>query len=145
MSAGLDIGFGKILKNKADTVIVGVFAGKRLTVAAKKLDDEIDGLLKHHLDKHNRFTGKPGQVMAVSAPQGSAWNRLILIGMGEPAKLDAKACETSGGKLYIALKAAAARRAAFFIEEEPKAAGFKLAAQAAHMAAGARLRAYRFE
>lgn len=127
-------------KSGADTAIVGIAPGNKLGAAAAALDK---GLITAALKRQTAFTGKAGQIMHITAPEKSAYDRYILFGTGEPDRLTALECENNGGRLAAALAAGATQRAVIFIDSD-KSYALDEAAIAAHMAAGAQYRAYDF-
>jgi leucyl aminopeptidase len=86
------------------------------------------------------FTGKDGQSCTILAPPvsggGAGLNRIVAVGLGEPDKLTDKKLEDAGGALIPLL----AREA-----EATLAIGTLAGEQAARLAFGAVLRAYRFD
>ncbi len=87
-----------------------------------------------------RFKGASGTVLDVLAPEGSKADRLVVIGVGKPADLKAKDYLKIGG--VIAGKLRSGDDATVIAELPP---GALEPAQAAALAAGVRLRAYRFD
>jgi leucyl aminopeptidase len=78
-----------------DTIIVGVFEDKTLTPAAQEIDQASAGALARLLQSGD-LSGKSGTAARVPAPAGISAMRVIVVGLGERAKLDpqryAKAC-----------------------------------------------------
>ncbi|MDE1936465.1 leucyl aminopeptidase, partial [Bradyrhizobium sp.] len=89
----------------------------------------------------NQFKGKNGSVLDILAPQGLKAKRLVVIGAGKPAELKDYDFLKLGGAL--AGKLAARTNAVTVVAELPK--GAMNADQAAAVAAGIRLRAYKFD
>ena len=100
----------------ADAVVAGVYEDRSLSAAAAELDAATGGTITRLLGSGD-ISGKPGAVTRLLALPGVAAGRLLLAGLGEPAKLDAarylKAC-TEAAK---AVKAGPARRAAVYLAE----------------------------
>ena len=100
----------------ADAVVAGVYEDRSLSAAAAELDAATGGTITRLLASGD-ISGKPGAVTRLLALPGVAAGRLLLAGLGEPAKLDAarylKAC-TEAAK---AVKAGPARRAAVYLAE----------------------------
>jgi leucyl aminopeptidase len=122
--------------------VVAAGEGKHLSPAAKKADAASGGALRRALAV-SRFTGKSGQTLELLAPAGLKASRILLVGLGKAAALDAKAVETLGGEIVGKLRALGETTA--MIEIEAPGAKLKSGEIAAHLAFGARLRAYRFE
>jgi leucyl aminopeptidase len=53
----------------------------------------------------SRFTGAKGQTLDILAPEGSAVDRLVLIGAGKKESFDATAAEHAAAAAYNAVKA----------------------------------------
>ena len=100
----------------ADAVVAGVYEDRSLSAAAAELDAATGGTITRLLGSGD-ISGKPGAVTRLLALPGVTAGRLLLAGLGEPAKLDAarylKAC-TEAAK---AVKAGPARRAAVYLAE----------------------------
>jgi len=129
---------------KADAFVVAAFDGRSLSPGAKALDRAMDGALARAVAA-GRFTGARNQVLDLPAPAGLDVERVIVLGLGDRARLDALAVEKAGGTLAAHLDRVGARAAA--IDIDALGAGRKLSAaeRAAHFAYGARLRSYRFD
>src|SRR5215469_9900699 len=130
-------------KVQAGSWVVAASDGKVLSQAAIKADKACGGALTRAL-QFSRFTGKSGEFLEVLAPEGLAASRILLVGLGKPAALDAKALEAIGAQIAARLEGAGETTATFEIEV-PKGAKVKGGDAAAHLAFGARLRAYSFE
>ena len=130
-------------KVQAGSWVVAASEGRALTPAAVKADKASGGALTRAL-KFSRFTGKSGEFVEVAAPEGLAVSRLLLVGLGKPSALDAKGLEVIAAQITARLESAGEGQATFEIEV-PKAAKVKAGEAAAHLAFGARLRAYSFE
>ena len=126
----------------AGSWVVASAEGSVLSPAAKKADAASGGALSRALAV-SRFTGKSGQMLELLAPAGMKASRILLTGLGKPEALDAKAVETLGAEIVAKLRALGETNA--MIEIEAPGAKLKSGEIAAHLAFGARLRAYRFE
>jgi leucyl aminopeptidase len=128
---------------KSGTLVVGVLEGKKLTASAAALDKESNGALASAVAA-SRFTGKKEETLAVPAPRGLFFDRVILLGLGKPAGLTAVQMQRLGGALVPALNAVGATSAAIAVDKVP---GTRLAPAeaAANFAYGAMLRSYRFD
>src|SRR5579859_5662919 len=89
----------------------------------------------------NRFKGKNGSVLDILAPQGLKAKRLIVVGVGKPSELKGHDFLKLGG--IIAGKLKPGREGVGVLAELPK--GVMTADQAAAVASGVRLRAYKFD
>jgi leucyl aminopeptidase len=108
------------------------------------MDKACGGLIAHYLKKQTKFTGKSGQCLVLAAPKSAPCSHIVLLGLDDPAKTGTLDCETAGGKLFNALSATGAQTASLWFDglETKK---IKAAEAAAHIAAGLKLRSYRFD
>jgi len=133
------ISFRKSPPEKADTAIAIIYKGSKMGAGAEKLDKTCSGLIRHHLKKQKNFTGQAGQTLMLSPAQGSRYTRIILLGLGDPAKPEMNDYEAAGGKLYLTLAAAGAVKVMMACDGE------KTKDSAAHIAMGLKLRSYSFD
>ena len=100
----------------SDAVVAGVYEDRSLSAAAAELDRAAGGAISRLLASGD-VSGKPGAVTRLLGLGGVASGRVLLAGLGEPARLDAarfhKAC-TEAAKV---LKTGPARRAAVYLPE----------------------------
>ena len=139
----MKIAFAKPEQPGSGTLVVGVLEEHRLTPTAQFVDRQTKGAIARALAV-GRFKGKPVEQLSILAPQGIQAGRILLIGLGKAEALDGLTLQAIGGRLVSALNAAGEHAAAVAIDE---VSGLKLslADAAAHVAFGARLRAYRFD
>ncbi|MBN9553655.1 MAG: leucyl aminopeptidase [Alphaproteobacteria bacterium] len=130
-------------KVRAGAWVVAASEGKALTPAAVKADKASGGALTRAL-QFSRFTGKAGELMDVVAPEASGVSRLVLVGLGKRAALDAKELEVIAAKIVARLESLGEPAATFEVEV-PKGAKVRGGEAAAHLAFGARLRGYSFD
>jgi leucyl aminopeptidase len=123
--------------------VVGVMEGRKLTAAAAQAEKATKGAVSRALNA-SRFKGGADEQLIVLAPAGLDATRLILAGLGNPAKLDAAALEAIGGRLVAALNSAGEREATIAVEA-PAGSPLSEAEIAARIGMGARLRSYRFD
>ena len=88
----------------------------------------------------NQFKAKNGAVLDILAPEGLKAGRLVVVGAGKPASLKDSDFVKLGGK--VASKISAGTEAVTVLAELPT--GAMKGSQAALIASGVRLRAYRF-
>ncbi len=125
--------------NKA--VVALVFQNKVFSSGGQALDK----LAKGHITTaiaNSRFNGKAKQVLNVVLPNGAAYAQVILVGAGDAKIFTLSLATQLGGAACAALNAAGVKSATFLAEGT---GGFSAGEIAAHMAYGARLRAYRFD
>ena len=94
----MKIAFAKPGRPKKGAVVVVVAEGTKLSPTAEAIDTETGNLISTAIGG-SRFKAKAGETLTVFTAQG----RVVLLGVGDPAKFDANAAETTGGKIYAAL------------------------------------------
>lgn len=117
--------------------IVGflVDEGGKLTSEAQALDAEANGLLSEALTG-GRFEGKTGQQAFVVLPKGLGAKRAVLVGGGKSKDRDARALEKIGATLVKAHSNSGFKSIDLYVDG---------AEDAARIALGAKLAAYRFD
>jgi len=128
---------------EAGSWVVAASEGRALTPAAVKADKASGGAVTRAL-KFSRFAGKSGEMLEVLAPERLGASRILLVGLGKPAALDAKSLEVTGAQILARLESVGEKSATLEIEV-PKGAKLKASEAAAHLAFGARLRSYSFD
>lgn len=113
-----------------------------LSPAAKAADEASGGQLGRAMKAAN-FAGKKGQAVEIVAPHGLAAERLLLVGIGEPGKADARVFEDVGGTIAARLQTSAA--AAQVDLSGMSGIGTSTAEAAAHLGLGAMLRSWRHD
>jgi leucyl aminopeptidase len=138
----MKVEFSAIPKAFSGNVAVFVAADKQLLATAQAIDGDTGGALGRALSA-GRFTGAKNQTLTLLGQPGEV-ARLLLLGIGKPRELDARAAEALGG--VIAAEANGAGHKAVCVVVDP-VRGSKLSAGqiAANMALGAQLRNYRFD
>lgn len=139
----LNIKFAAKPTKDTDTVIIGVYADNNLSTAADALHVDTANLIESFLGKQESFKGKSGQI--ITAPVlDEGKTRVLLVGLGDPDKIDGSAAETVGGKLFMALKSIGSKSAAFILGDNEEPENISTADMGAHIAMGVRLRGYSF-
>lgn len=90
-------------QQKNDCMIVGVFANKQLSAAAKKVDQATNGQISQLLNL-NDLTGDLGQTLLVYLMIGAAPQRILLVGCGEENELSESGFVKIVSKAAVALK-----------------------------------------
>jgi leucyl aminopeptidase len=124
-------------------VIVAVASGGELGKRGAELDKACSGALGRAI-KASDFKGKQGQSLTVIAPAGLEKARIVLMGVGDPAKLDANKRQALGASICKSVNAHRAAEAVFLHEEFSGVSGSH-AERVADVAYGARLRSYHFD
>ncbi|SDF06002.1 MULTISPECIES: leucyl aminopeptidase [Thalassobaculum] len=132
----MKIAFTKPGRPKKGAVVCAVMEGGKLSPTAREIDRETKGLIGTAI-AGSRFSGKANQTLTVFTPAG----RVLLLGVGDPEKIDAKFAETAGGTIYAALANSGEKEATVMIE----ASEDKRTEVAAHLALGVTLRSYSFD
>ena len=123
-------------------LVVGVLEQRKLTPSAAHLNKLTDGALERAIDA-NGFAGKRGELLEIVAPAGLNNSRILVVGMGAPAKLTVKDLRNLGGTVAAHLLRVREVKAAVLLD---KLRGGKAAPErAANYALGAVLRSYRFD
>ncbi|MGB4100886.1 MAG: leucyl aminopeptidase [Alphaproteobacteria bacterium] len=125
------------------TVVIPVVLGQKLGEIGGKLDKKTAGGLKRAMVAAN-FTGKRDETAHIIALAKTKIERVILLGLGKSEDLTVKNVQNLGGVAAAAVLAAKTGQFTL-IADLPK--NLKISGEdfAAHLAFGARLRAYRFD
>ena len=123
---------GSLVVFSDETLKFGAATRKALGAAANSV---------RRVAEANRFKGKSGAILDMLAPQGLKVSRLIVVGTGKPAGLKDYDFFKLGGAVAGKLRAGDA--AVTIIAE--LSSGAMIAGQAAAIASGVRLRAYKFD
>jgi leucyl aminopeptidase len=140
MAEALKLGFDTFSASAKGVLIVMCEEGLKLGPATRKLLAATGDLLQRAAATE-RFTGKSGSVLEFVAPQGLTSTRLVVMGIGKAAKLKHQDVVKLGGAAMGRIPSAAT---AATIVAEGASGSFK-PDQAADLALGVRLRAYRFD
>ena len=130
----LDISFAKPALPKSGALVLLVGEGELSSGLWQQLDETTGGAIERAF-KAAEFKGAKGKTCTIFAP-GAGLSRVVAVGLGKPAELDARSLNEAGG------------HAAAVLLREPVAAVAAAslpAEQAAEVALGAVLRAYRFD
>ncbi len=99
-------------------VIVGVFEKRRLSEAARQLDEAADGLLTEVV-KRGDMDGKLGQVLLLHAVPGVTAERVLLVGCGHERELGDSQFRKIVRKAAVTLNETGATEAASYLGELP--------------------------
>ncbi|MEQ9811630.1 MAG: leucyl aminopeptidase [Azospirillaceae bacterium] len=125
----------------AGALVVGVLEKGRLTPSATALDEASGGALAKAIKGAPRFTGKLEQIQNMPAPTSLKADTVILVGLGNGKGIDAQKAQRLGGVIAAKLLALGVKEATVDLNGmESDSAEF-----AANLAAGMRLRSYRFD
>jgi len=139
----MNISFASPSVPPSGALVVGVLGGSKLTPSAASLDKQTDGAVERAIAASN-FSGKKAEILEIVAPANLKNSRILLVGLGDPAKLSAKDLEDLGGSAAALLLKSGDDKAAFFVDKL-RGGGKNPAERAASYAYGAVLRSYRFD
>ena len=140
----LNVKFPKSLQKDADTAVIFVYEDKTLTPTAKEFDKRSEGFIGDIMRRDKKFTGKLDEVKLISLPSVAPFAQVILFGLGKLADLTEIQAQNAGGKLLTVLEGANGSKAVVFADPLKESKNIQAAAFFAHMAFGAKLRAYKF-
>lgn len=140
MSDAVKVGFVPFSAAPRDTLVVFCDDSLKLGAATRKTLGEAANLVRRAAET-NQFKGKSGSVLDILAPQGLKASRLIVVGAGKLSEVKDNDFLRLGGA--AAGKLRAGNGAVTVIADLP--AGEMKPDQAAAVAAGLQLRAYKFD
>ena len=104
MALEFDLNSASPAQAPVDCVIVGVFADRTLTAAASALDEASGGRIAALVERGD-VSGKTGKVAMLHDVDGVAAPRVLVVGLGEPAKFGVPQYIKAVGDAARALKA----------------------------------------
>jgi leucyl aminopeptidase len=136
------ISFSEISLVEGGALALFADGDKNLSASAKAVDAACDGALSRAVEGSN-FRGKRGDKLEIIGPAGGP-SRIVLLGTGKGEELAADKVEEIGGALIAHLQASGESKINVAVDD---VAGCELtnAQIAARMAAGIRVRSYRFD
>lgn len=123
-------------------LVVFVGEGGQLSAAAQAIESGGSGQLGRAM-KAASFSGKKGKVIEILAPAGISASRLLIAGIGEPARADARTFENLGGEIGARLLTLDSEALADFSGMADL--GSPTETVAAHFAHGVELRSWRLD
>lgn len=118
MALEFDLNHAELATLKADCIVVGAFADKSLTTAGNALDSASNGRLKALLERGDA-SGKAGKTALVHDLDGVTAPRVLVVGLGDAAKLDAAQYLKAVGAAATALKTGPVAHAVLAIADAP--------------------------
>jgi len=103
-------------KQRSACVIAGVFEGRRLTNAAKALDEASGGAIANHL-RRGDISGRPGSSLLLHGLEGTLADRILLIGCGRERQLEEGRFREIAGNAASALRETGAGEAVSYLTE----------------------------
>jgi len=138
----MKISFTDVSLGKTGSLALLLPEGTAFTGKLAELDRKTGGALKR-ASKASDFSGKSGNVVEITAPQGVAARRIWLVGLGKASSVTQASIELAGGDVLG--RAEKAKETSLAIMSDAVAHGkLSEADVAARAAFGARLRAYHF-
>lgn len=141
----ISVNFVNSEADKADSVVVGIYTDNRLSPSAERFDKNLGSMLSSHLQNQKKFSGKEGQSLVMPLAADNGYNRIVLIGLGDPEKLDKLSAQTIGGKTYIALNNAGSGDVSIFIDDDLARKEISSEEMTANIGYGFKLRSYKFD
>lgn len=105
-----------ILECQAEFVVVGYFAGKSMTGSLAQVDQATGGAVQKLLASEE-FTGKKAELVPLFGQPGLAGKHALLLGLGDPDKLDACAAYRLAASASKWLSSKVRQRVAFYLAE----------------------------
>ncbi len=139
----MKIAFSEIATPSAGVIAVGVTEERALSATGRALDEKTGGALTRALSS-GRFKGKAGSTTAIVAPHGLPLDAVLLVGLGEPGRIDGRQLRALGGTVVRRLNAAGAKTGAIAVDALDGAPA-PPPAMAAEIAFGACLGSYSFD
>lgn len=139
----MNVHFSKSALAKAQTLVFLIGPDGVLSPQAAALDSKSGGFLTRLLKTHGKFSGRHGQVLVRTIPDGPGPVHVVFAGTGEAEKLTGRTLEILGGKILAGLEGAGIAEACLYVEGD----GGRVPARdlALRLAAGAKLQDYRFD
>ena len=138
----MKIAFANLAVPTKGAAVVTALDGSKLTKSARQLNKKTGGAINRAI-RASRFRGKMGQSLTVLAPQGTTLERILILGLGKPKEIDARALQDAGGCVSAALSSSGSSVASMLVERID-GCNLSAAEMSAQVGFGARLRSYRF-
>lgn len=139
----LKIAFSSATLPTRNAAILTVASGRKLGEQGVRLDRKLGGVVRRAMESSS-FTGAKEQTLMIVTPAKSRLTRLLLVGIGDPAKADGLALQRVGGAVIAALGNGKDAQAMVLVDGY-KGLALGEGAAAANIAYGMRLRSYRFD
>jgi len=104
-------------KLKSGCVVIGVFAGGKLSLAAQTLDKAADHAISDIIARGD-ISGKAASTLLLQNVAGIAAERVLLVGLGKANELNSKTCVEVLRAAFAALHATPAKDATLFLLDE---------------------------
>ncbi len=107
-------------KQRSACIVTGVFESRQLSASAQLLDTLSNGYLTRILATGD-MDGSNGSTLMLHNVPGITSERVLLVGLGKPEKLDTRAWQTALGSCLGALYSSGAASAALYLFDQPVA------------------------
>jgi len=134
--------FADLATPKSGAYVVLFAEGEALSAPAEAADAEVGGAIRRGVAALG-LKGKSGDMLDLPTPSSVGYERLVAVGVGDPAKLDARTAQNIGGDLYARLAKGELKQATIACAA-PEGAALGDDELAAEIAYGMKLAAYRF-
>ncbi|MEQ9124189.1 MAG: M17 family peptidase N-terminal domain-containing protein, partial [Alphaproteobacteria bacterium] len=134
--------FADLAPPKSGAYVVLFAEGEALSAPAEAADADVGGAIRRGVGALG-LKGKSGDMLDLPTPSSVGYERLVAVGIGDPAKLDARTAQNIGGDLYARLAKGELKQAAIACAA-PEGAALGDDELAAEIAYGMKLAAYRF-
>jgi len=101
---------------EADAIVVGVYGSEALSGAAAEVDRASGGVITR-LREASEISGKPLELTTLYAPAGIKATQIVVLGLGERAKLNAGVAYRAAGAASKSLSSKPRQRVAFYVGE----------------------------
>lgn len=136
--------FTKKEENEADTTVIGIFEGPKLSKTAESYNGGQNDFIVQCLANHKNFKGKAGETLSL-AHNETTHNHIILLGLGSKEDLNNITLEEIGGNLLVALQKAGTQHAHVHVQGIEDIKDTTTAEIASHLAMGLKLKSYAFK
>lgn len=140
----MDFSFSHRAGNDSDTLVLPAYEDGDTAHLDPALTGRYGATIRRATEGSG-FKGKNGQTCLIHLYEEDGYDRLVLLGFGKKASLDAVACEAAGGKLFAAISSSGAKSVAFPCGDGAVNAELSGAGMAAHFCTGLGLRSYKFD
>ncbi len=139
----MKIRFDDLTLPEGGTIVITAIKDGSLSGSAAAVDKALDGAVGRALAA-SRFKGDVGDQLVLHSPGDGKFDRVVLLGLGNPKDFDVLAAQKVGGRALAALNGTGAKAATLLLDlaKNAKIGGFDAAARAGF---GALLRSYRFD
>ncbi len=143
MEGKMRVSFSKVTSPQSGALVVTALEGGKLTPSGIAVDKKSGGAVKKAI-KGGKFSGSKGQTIEILAPRGTRADRILVVGLGDAAKLGRAAARSAGSAIVAKLLRSGLKTAAIAVDAV-KGAQLDELELAAEIAYGAKLRSYNFD